>query len=194
MELTVQRDMRVSPLLENAGVEVLTPAETKRVHETAAQHILGGRSVRIDKANFGFLHALLGEQEWPLMRLAYNIITTSSETRRQLSEWMGTLRRHRLDQKICPNGRISVSVLLRLAQFLLIAPNVGRNAIRNCWRTLQAELMEIEDAEAREHLEFMILCEGALYSGGHRPSAGYGRIDMAFRGSVRTRSGAACHA
>jgi hypothetical protein len=163
VELTALRDMRVSPLLENAGAEVLAPAETKRVHEAAAQHILGGRSVSIDKANFGFLHAMLGDQEWLLMRLAYNIITTSSEIRRQLSEWMGTLRRHRLDQKIYPNGRIAVSILLRLAQFLLIAPNAGPNAIRNCWRTLQAELTEIEDAEAREHLEYMILAK-ALFT------------------------------
>ena len=48
------------------AAEVLTPDETKRVHEAAAQHILGGRSVSIDKADFGFLHALSGEQEWLL--------------------------------------------------------------------------------------------------------------------------------
>ena len=63
------------------------------------------------------------------MRLAHNIIATSPETRRQLSEWMGTLRGHRLDQKLYPIGRAAVSILLRLAQFLLIAPN--RHAERN---------------------------------------------------------------
>ena len=157
MELTAQRDMRVSPLLETAGAEILTPDETKRVHECAARHILGGRSVSIDKANFGFLHALLGEQERLLTRLAYNIITTSPETRRQLSEWMGNLRRHSLDQKIYPIGRIAVSILLRLAQFLLIAPNATPNAIRDCWLTLGRELAEIEDAEMRKRLEYMIL-------------------------------------
>ena len=94
------------------------------------------------------------------MRLAYNVIASSTETRRQLSEWIGTLRRHRLDQKIYPNGRIAVSILLRLAQFLLIAPSVAPNAIRNCWRTLQAELTEIEDAEVRERLEYLILAKG----------------------------------
>jgi tetratricopeptide (TPR) repeat protein len=108
------------------------------------------------------LHALLGEQEWLLTRLAYNIITTSSETRRQLSEWMGTLRRQRLDQKIHPIGRIAVSILLRLAQFLLIAPNATPNPIRNCWRTLQSELTEIEDTEVRERLEYMILAKALL--------------------------------
>jgi hypothetical protein len=157
------RDMRVSPLLENAGAEVLAPNEIRRVHETAAQHILGGRTVNIDKANSGFLHALSGDQEWLLSRLAYNIITTSSERCRQLSEWMVTLRRHRLDIKIYPNGRIAVSILLRLAQFLLIASGPDPNAIRNCWRTLQAELAEIEDAEARERLEYMVLLK-ALFS------------------------------
>jgi len=163
VELTALRDLRVSPLLESAGAEILTPDETKRVHETAARHILGGRSVRIDRAHFGFLHALLGEQEWLLMRLARNIITTSPETRRELSEWMGGLRWHRLDQKINPNGGVAVSILLRLTQFLLIAPDSRPNAIRRCWRTLQAELAEIKDTEAREHLEYMILAK-ALFT------------------------------
>jgi len=88
VEITALRDMRVSPLLENAGAEILTPNETKRVHEAAAQHILGGRSVSIDKANFGFLHALLAEQDRLLVRLAYNIITTSP--RRTQSEIIGS--------------------------------------------------------------------------------------------------------
>ena len=95
-------------------------------------------------------------------RLAYNIITTSPETRRQLSEWMGNLRRHRLDQKIYPIGRPAVSILLRLGQFLLIAPNATPNAIRKCWLTLQAELTEIEDAEVRKPLEYMILARVLL--------------------------------
>ena len=60
VELTAQRDMRVSPLLENAGAEILTPDETKRVHEAAAQHILGGRSLSIDKANCWLLACPLG--------------------------------------------------------------------------------------------------------------------------------------
>jgi len=163
VELTVRGDMRISPLLQNAGTEILTPAEAKRVHETAAQNILGGPRVDIDRANFGFVHALLGEQEWLLTRLAYNIITASAETRRQLSEWMGSLRLHRLDQKIYSSGLPGVPILLRLAQFLLIAEGGKPKTIRNCWRALQAELAELEDAKAREHFEYMILAK-ALFS------------------------------
>ncbi len=163
VELTVRGDMRISPLLQNAGTQILTPAEAKRVHETAAQNILGGPTVDIDRANFGFLHALIGEQEWLLTRLAFNIITTSDETRRQLSEWMGSLRQHRLDQKIYLKGRPGTPILLRLAQFLLIAEGGKPKTIRNCWRTLQAELAELEDAEVREHFEYMILAK-ALFT------------------------------
>ena len=163
VELTAQCDMRVSPLLQNVGAEILTPDETKRVHEAAAQHILGGRSLSIDKTNFGFLHALLGEQEWLLTRLAYSIIKAAPEIHHQLSEWMGALRRHRLDQRIYFAGRPAVSILLRLAQFLLVAPNATPKAIRDCWLTLQIELTEIEDAEARRHMEYMILAK-ALFA------------------------------
>jgi hypothetical protein len=163
VELITRSDMRVSPLLENAGAEILAPDATKRVHETAAQHILGGRSVKIDRANSGFLHALLSEQEWLLMRLALNVITASSELRRQLSEWMPALQWHTLDRKLFPSGRVAVSMLLRLAQFLLIEPTGNPNAIRNCWRALQAELAGIDDAEVRDRLEYMVLAK-ALFS------------------------------
>lgn len=163
VELAIRGDMRVSPLLQNAGTEILTQAEVKSVHKVAAQHILGGPTVSIDKANFGFVHALLGEQEWLLTRLAYNVITASAETLRQLSEWIGSLRMQPLDRKIYSGGRTGVPILLRLAQFLLIAAARRPKAIRNCWRTLQTELAELEDAEAREHFEYMILAK-ALFS------------------------------
>jgi hypothetical protein len=162
IELTAQRDMRVSPLLQNAGNEILTPNDTKRVHQTAAEKILGGRTLAVDKANSGFLHALLGESEWLLTRLAHNITTTTVERRRQLSDWMASLRLHRLDRAIVLNSPVA-SILLRLAQFLLIAPTGKPNAIRSCWRALQAELAELEDVEARGYLEYMVLAK-ALFS------------------------------
>lgn len=159
IERTVLRDMRVSPLLQGAGAEILTPDDTKRLHQTAAEQILGQQSLRVDKANSGFLHALLSDSEYLLFRLAHNIITTTATTRRELSEWTTSLRLHRLDRNIVPN-RPAVSILLRLAQFLLIAPTGRPNAIRNCWRTLQIELAAVEDDEVREHFEFMILVKG----------------------------------
>jgi hypothetical protein len=153
--------MRMSPLLQNAGNDVLAPDDRKSVHTTAATHILGGRSVAIDKANAGFMHALLGECEWLLTRVAHSIIRTPSAERRQLSEWIVTLRLHRLDRKIYPN-RLAVSIMLRLSQYLLVAVTGKGLAIRNCWRVLQAEIQEMDHAEAREHLEFMALATALL--------------------------------
>lgn len=157
VELTALRDMRVSPLLEKAGAEILTSEETGRVHETAALHLLGSRSLGIDKVDFGFLHALAAEQGWLLTRLAYNIIAASAKVRRQISAWMDVLREYRLDQPIFPANPPGVTILLRLAQFVLIAANGRAEAIRNCWRRLQTELAELDDVEAREHFEGLIL-------------------------------------
>jgi hypothetical protein len=162
IEPSTHGNMRVSPLLQHAGTEILAPDDTKRVHQTAAENILGGRRLGVDKANSGFLHALFGESEWLLMRLAHNIIATTAETRRQLSDWMASLRLHRLDRRIV-SDRPALSILLRLAQFLLIAPTGRPNAIRNCWHALGIELAELEDTEAREQLEYMIVAK-ALFT------------------------------
>jgi hypothetical protein len=161
IEIGAYLEMRVSPLLQNAGNEVFTPGDTTRLHEAAAVQILGGRVLRIDKANSGFLHGLLGRSESSLLRLARAIIATEGARRPQLSEWITGLRLHRLDQKIFAE-RPALSILLRLAQFLLVTPTGKREAIRDCWRVLQAELNELDHAEAREHLEYMILAKALL--------------------------------
>jgi hypothetical protein len=153
--------MRMSALLQNAGNDVLALDDRKSVHSRAATHILGGSSVVIEKANAGFMHGLLGESDWVLTRLAHNIIATPSAQRQQLSDWIPTLRLHRFDRRIYPM-RLAVSILLRLAQLLLLAATGRGPAIRDCWRALQSELQEMNDAEAREHLEYMSLATALL--------------------------------
>jgi tetratricopeptide (TPR) repeat protein len=152
---------RMSPLLQGAGNDILTPEERAQVHRTAAEQIMGGRSVDVDKAGTAFSHALLGRAEWVLMRSAYGIIQTTGAIRRELAEWMPRLRLHRLDAKIYAD-RPALSILLRLAQFLLVAETARRTAILNCWNVLLAELRDFEDVEAREQLEYMILAKALL--------------------------------
>lgn len=156
VEQVGREQLRMSPLLQNAGYEVLAPEAQRLVHRTAAEHIVGGRSIDIDKVDAAFLHALQGKSEVTLLMLAYGAIRTHGDARRLVSDWSIALRLHRLDRLIYPD-RLSISIMLRLAQFLLVAAQGRATPIVKCWQTLQAELNQEPDTTVRERFEYMML-------------------------------------
>ncbi len=158
IEQVVRDQLRMSPLLQNAGREVLAPADNQMVHRAAAEHIVAGRSIDVDKADVAFLHALLGKSEPVLMKLAYGIIRADAATRRRLSDWITGIRLHRLDRPIYPEKPM-LSLTLRFAQFLLAAGKGDGAAIRKCWQVLQAELKQEPDSRARESMEYLVLAK-----------------------------------
>jgi hypothetical protein len=151
IELVGQGRLRVSPLLQNAGQEILTAEEQPLVHRTAAEQIVAGRAINVDKANSAFLHGLLGKSELSLMKLAYAVIRADAETRRILSEWILALRLHRMDCPIYPD-KPTLSLTLRFAQFLLVAGSENVAAIRKCSQVLKEELNEEPDTTVRKIL------------------------------------------
>jgi hypothetical protein len=163
IEQLAQSHLRMSPLVDGCGCEILGPEDQESVHRSAAQHIMAGRSIDIDKANAAFLHALLGKAEHPLMKLAYGVLIADGTIRQQLSDWMTGLRLHRFDRPIYPE-KSALSLLLRLAQFILIAERDEPDRVRRCWSALQEELHEA-DSKIKEHTEYIILAKALLLQG-----------------------------
>lgn len=155
----VGRDhLRISPLLQNSGKEILANEEQRLVHQTAAEQIVSGRKINVGEADSAFLHALLGQSEITLLKLAYGVLQADALIRGQLSEWMTGLRLHRLDRPIYA-AKPTLSLTLRFAQFLLVGESRNVAAIRKCWSVLQKELTRESDQEVREHFEYMILAK-----------------------------------
>jgi hypothetical protein len=158
IEQVGQGRLRVSPLLQSAGQEILAADEQQLVHRTVAERIVAGRLIDVDKANSAYLHGLLGKSEPSLMKLAYAVIGADAATRKVLSEWMLGIRLHRMDRPIYP-GNPTLSFTLRFAQFLLVAERDNVEAIRKCWQVLRSELNEERDTKFRDHFEYMILAK-----------------------------------
>jgi hypothetical protein len=163
VDQAAQDELRISPLLVNAGKEILGPVEQEAVHRAVAEAILEPRQLDITKANAAFLHALLGKAEVPLTKFGYSILMANPRVRRMLPDWMTTLRLHRTDRPIYPE-KPYLSGLLRLGQLLLLLEKENLPNIRSCWNALIVELEQETNIKARERFEFIILSKVLVHS------------------------------
>lgn len=149
-------EFRISPLVSNAGDDMLVATEQVAIHRAIAEAMMEGESIHISRANAAFLHALLGQAEQPLVQTAYSVITASQESRERLAEWLTGLRYQRIDRPIF-SANMAISRMLRLAQFLLKTETQTDDLIHECWDVLYAEAKEEPVVKVQEMFEALVL-------------------------------------
>lgn len=100
-----REQLRVSPLLANAGDESLGLDEQVAVNRAIAEAYTRDATLDIAKANVIFLHGLRGKSTEALTRLAIGIHLSDKSDQPHLSEWISGLRLHRRDRPIYPDER-----------------------------------------------------------------------------------------
>ncbi|MDA9398723.1 MULTISPECIES: hypothetical protein [unclassified Bradyrhizobium] len=163
VDQAAQDELRISPLLANAGTEVLSPDEQRAVHHAVANVILEPRELDITKANAAFLHGLLGKSEFALTKFGNSILVAKPSVRRMLPDWMTGLRLHRTDRPIYPD-KPSLSCLLRLGQLLLLLEKKDLQRIGKCWSALKEEIQQEPNARAKERFELIVLSKVLIHS------------------------------
>ncbi len=84
----IEKDqLRVSPLVSQAGRDTLSPAESTRVHQTIASHLLRKQSISVSDGDAILHHALAGGDRSHVQAYAHSVITCSNEM-------LGMLARH----------------------------------------------------------------------------------------------------
>ncbi|WLC19331.1 ATP-binding protein [Bradyrhizobium diazoefficiens] len=155
IETVGKEGLRVSPLAANAGRGMFTDNEQEAIHATIARQMVQQSSIKAVDANGILMHGLLGKDDGALARLAYMVLMAESSTD-QLREQFFALPLLNTEQPIVPTN-IAVSILLRLAQFKLIASGDDRNAIAACATALLREASEEENEQLRDMFEGMSL-------------------------------------
>lgn len=150
--------LRVSPLVANAGHEVLDASEQKAVHKVTAETLLRDKAIDVEIANAAFLHGLQGEAEVPLLKLAGAVTHASEELATQLADRLIGIRLHRTDRPIYPPNK-TLSRLLRFAQLMLLAGARDEKALNECWDALTAELQGESNEVLGEQFEGMVLAK-----------------------------------
>jgi hypothetical protein len=119
LEVVSKDTFRVSPLATNAGRGMLTAEAQQAIHANIAIHLVKRRINATDASGI-LMHALLGKEVHSLFRLAYSVLTAEAKAAELLREHFFMLSMLRKDQPIFADNRM-VSVMLRLAQFKLVA-------------------------------------------------------------------------
>ena len=163
VDQAAQDELRISPLLANAGKEVLGTGEQQALHHAVANAILEPRELDITKANAAFLHALLGKAEFALTKFGNSILIAKPSVRRMLPDWMTGLRLHRTDQPIYPDKPF-LSGLLRLGQLLLLLEKQDFSMIGKCWSALCNEIQRETGVKARERFELVVVSKALVHS------------------------------
>jgi len=156
VEVVSRTHYRVSPLVGRVGQEMLTPDEQQSVHYAIAMRVLEQRNIFVTDASIVFVHALAGKANVVLFALAASVVKANQDERRSLGEWFFALRAARTDRLIYPDS-VPISLLLRLAQFKLVAEGNDGQEISACVAALFSEADFETDGEMEAALSVLVL-------------------------------------
>ena len=137
---------RVSPLAANFGREVLSPDEQRQIHDTIATYMLGRGTISAGDTNAILVHALAGESTRNLARLGNAVWRAKGVVLEKLAEQLYVLRLMPTSRPIYRQDLV-ISILLRIAQFKLVAALGDGARIRVVAATLLAESETLPEAE-----------------------------------------------
>lgn len=145
---------RVSPLLTGAANNILPEVDIKAVHGAIALSIIGRESIDQFEVGTAFFHAFMAKHTTVLAKLAYNISTTDSKNSYLLYDAMSWFALMGLEdgQKILPENP-SVDLMLRLAQYKLIASAPESDKALAVIERIEETLNEIEPPELKVYSE-----------------------------------------
>jgi hypothetical protein len=156
LEVVGKDSFRVSPLAANAGQGMLTAEAQQAIHGAIAIEMLAKRRIDATDANGILMHALLGKEVHSLFRLAYSVLTAEAKAAELLREHFFMLPMLRTDQPIFADNR-TVSVMLRLAQFKLVASKEEPKDTAACVDALLREAGEEPNSALRGMFESVAL-------------------------------------
>jgi hypothetical protein len=153
--------LRVSPLVVNAGIEILSPVEIIAVRHQVVEFLMRGGNINVGDSDTILLHALAGKVEWALAGIATAMITASESVLRNLADSFVGLPLLSTDTPIHPDN-LYVSSILRLAQFRLLKIMAKPEAFVQCLRALLHETANKGDESQDRLLRIIVLANVLL--------------------------------
>jgi hypothetical protein len=152
-------ELRISPLVADAGAAVLPTEEQQAVHRRLAEHYLSKGSLSVADADLVLRHALRGGDARHVVGFASAVVTASFEMLPQLGRHTFLLRSLRTDQP--PTTDSNAAAMLRLAQFLVVVASGSPAQVQSVWAALQSETV---GENKRTGFEQVILAKSLLLS------------------------------
>jgi hypothetical protein len=148
--------LRVSPLIVNAGIKMLGPAEIMAVRHQVVEFLMRDGRINVGDSDSILLHALTGKVEWALAGIGTAVITASESVLRNLADYFVSLPLLRTDAPIYPDN-FYASWMLRLAQFELLKVMSKPVTFAQCLRALLQETANKGDEIQDRLLRIIVL-------------------------------------
>lgn len=148
--------LRVSPLVDRAGEEILSSQEQAAVHRRAAEVMGEGNTLDISRANAMYIHALKGSADSVLIKVSLAVMSTGMRRSKDMLDWMPNLAGEAANRPIYPQN-LYVSRYLRFAQVLLLAESDDADRKLAAWEALCGDIHAAPQGDEAELFEYMVL-------------------------------------
>jgi hypothetical protein len=156
LETVGRNKYRVSPLAAQSGHDIFSPDEQASIHNVIATQFVAGETINGSDVDVILLHAMLGKNEQILVSVANSILTADETIVVQFADNLATFRLLTTDKPLYRDN-LTVSVLLRLAQFKILIKSRETETIESCVSALLSEVEDQPREEVRSHLKYMSL-------------------------------------
>ena len=152
----VGNQLRVSPLVVNAGIQMLGPAEITAVRQQVVLFLMRNGKINVGDSDAILLHALAGKVEWALAGIGAAVLTANENVLSNLADNFMALPMLGTDRPIYPEN-FYISWMLRLAQFQLLKIMIKPEAFAQCLRALLQETANVGDDLEDRLLRLIVL-------------------------------------
>jgi hypothetical protein len=156
--------LRVSPLVDRAGEEILSSQEQTAVHRRAAEFLGEGNTLDVSRAEALYVHALKGSADSILTKVALAVMATDQRRLKDIADWMPSLVGASVHHPIYTQN-LHVSRYLRFAQVLLLADSDDAARKLAAWTALCGDINAAPEEGEAALFEYMVLCKVLISPG-----------------------------
>lgn len=154
LEVVDSGTLRVSPLAAKFGSEMLVPDMRAQVYSVAAEKMMGAETINVGSIDAIVAHAILGKNEGVLTSLTMSLATKNSEVIDNLARTSVIFKVLEFNRPAYPDN-ITISGMLRLVQFKVIAAGTEKDRIAPCVEALFREVELQPEGPAKEMFRFV---------------------------------------
>ena len=143
---------KISPLISDSGRQMLSFEEKLCIHKTIAAGMLNVHTIDASDVDTILTHALAGKSEQSLTAVARMVLSADLNTAKVLSQQVLFFQFIRTDTPIFPS-QITVSALLRLAQFKLLTTTSSGDNLSQITSALFDEISYMPEGEQKRGIE-----------------------------------------
>lgn len=141
IERPQRNELRVSPLVADAGKAALSPMECVRVHQAVADYHLGLGTISVNVGDALLYHVLAGGAEHQIFAYAQSLLSAPSEIFELLARYSPSIAELPTANPIFPaNGQLSI--MLRLGQLLVVLSGDDAERAKHIWSTTKKEMRD----------------------------------------------------